>query len=106
VSGTSAAWLDAVANVVQRSADGEIDDASAAAGRVICVALISGGVTVNRTLSGSAVSYTANPCFNDGRPLTEARVQVIASRTSDLEALVFTRRLTLQSGAVSRYEAG
>ena len=105
VSGTTAAWLDAVASVVERSADGELDDVTVTAGRVICVALISGGVTVNRTVSGSAVSYTGNTCFDDGRPLTEARVQVIASRTSDLEALVFTRRLTLRSQAVSRYEA-
>ena len=111
VTGPPNTWLDTVADVVVRSADGELDDVTA--GRFICVALISGGTATNRAATGSAVSYNtgfpgvpAGACFDDGRPLTEPRVQVVASRTSEFEALVFTRSLNLKSQAVSRYEAG
>ena len=100
---TPVQWLDQVESIVESSADGELG--SNATGRSVCIALVSGGAVSSRQLTGLAVSYGTTTCFNDGRPLTEARVQVVASRTSNFEALLFSRNLTLQTQAVSRFEA-
>ena len=100
---TSGQWLDQVAGIVQASADGELSDTTA--GEAICVARVSAGSVTSRQATGTAVSYGTTLCFDDGRPFTEPRVQVIASRTSGFEALVFSRDLTLRSQAVSRFEA-
>jgi Flp pilus assembly protein TadG len=105
---TMAGWLDAVAAVAVRSAEGELS--SGAPGRSVCVAYVfqpGTSQTSRRMESGTAPpTYdVGSGCFTDGRPSTETRVQVVTSRTSKLEALVFSQDLVLRSEAVSRFEA-
>jgi Flp pilus assembly protein TadG len=88
-------WAGLVQNVVVASATGDLD--TAVPGRSICVALNN----------GSTWSGTANaPCFSDGRPANEARVQVLVSRSGKLDTFFFSRTTTLTGRAVVRFEAG
>lgn len=102
------AWLDAVAAVGVGSAENEL--ALSAPGRYLCVAYVfqpnpSLSTTRRRVQTGAAApTYDGGACFDDQRPGSEARVQVVAQRSSTLEALVFAHNLTLRSQAVARYE--
>jgi Flp pilus assembly protein TadG len=102
---TANQWLDEVATVAVVSAEGNLDDT--VSGRELCVAYISGTGTIERRqqIGAGAASYsTGTPCVTDGRPATEARVQVVAQRTSTLEAIFFSQSLRLRGQAVARYE--
>ena len=101
---TSAEWLDEVAAVAIASAEGNLDPT--VDDRLLCVAYIpSTGSTARRQQTGAgAATYDASPCFADGRPAGEARVQVVAQRTSELEAIFFSQSLRLRGQAVARYE--
>jgi hypothetical protein len=102
-------WLDNVANV----AVGAVDDSlpTNASGRVVCVAyvypdgIVTGDQTTKRYESGGTVGYAAEPCFNDGRPNSERRVQVMIQRTTELNALIYRRQVTLTGKSVARFEA-
>lgn len=104
VTGTVNAWLDDIAAVAARSADGEL--AADETGQYVCVALIRDGVISRREETAGAVSYsTGTACFDDGVTVASARrVQVLAERTREMEALVFSRTLDLEGRAVARYE--
>jgi hypothetical protein len=99
-------WFHSVTDLTIGSADGEL--APNTSGRSICVAYVS--TTVTRSLTrdfndaAGGGTFGAGPCVSDGR--TEPRIQVVAQRTSKLEALVFSRDLPLSSQAVARFEAG
>ena len=101
---TSAEWLDEVAAVAVASAEGNLD--APVDGRVLCVAHIpaTGSTSRRQQTGGAAPSYGSSPCFADGRPAGEARVQVVAARTSELEAIFFSQSLNLRGRAVARYE--
>ena len=105
-------WLDQVNTV----AVGAVDDGlpSDAEGRYVCVAyvhpsgVISNDSNTSRVETGGTVSYgtgTSGKCFNDGRPAGERRIQVVVRRTTDLNALIYSRSLTIQGKSVARYEA-
>lgn len=96
-------WLTDVASVVEASGEGELSPSVST--RTICVAFVSSGVVRQRTVVGTAVSFTSAPCFVDGRPANESRVQVTGSRISRFEALVWSNDLTLRSRSITRYEA-
>lgn len=96
-------WLEAVADVAEVSADGHLDPS--ASGRVICVAYVSPSISRYREEPGTALVVADGRCFADGRPASETRVQVVTERTSTLEALVWSRELTLRGQAVARFEA-
>lgn len=98
------AWLDKVAGVTISSSDGEL--APEQAGQSVCVAYVpASGTPRRRQQVGTAVSYSSDRCItSDGRD-GETRVQVVAGRLSTLEALVFSRDLSLRSHAVARFEA-
>lgn len=107
---TVSGWLDAVATVAVKSAEGELN--SGVPDRSVCVAYVfqtgtAQSQTWRRVESATALpSYEMNKeCFTDGRPLNETRVQVVTARTSKLEALLFSQDLALRSEAVSRFEA-
>jgi Flp pilus assembly protein TadG len=92
---STANWLQKVEDVTVASATGDLD--TGVPGRSICVALNNGS---------GWTSTTGNPCFNDGRPASEARVQVLVSRTGSLDAFFFSKAVNLSGRAVVRFEAG
>ena len=108
--GSMDAWLDAVALGVLDDATGSLGPG--VPGQFICVAyvhpdgLVAEDQTANREDDGGAVSH--NPfeyCFDDGRPDSERRVQVVVARDTNFNALFFSTTLNLGSKAVSRFEA-
>jgi hypothetical protein len=91
---SSGNWAQQVQDVTVASATGDLD--ATAPGRQICVALNNG-----TGWSGTSGA----PCFSDGRPASEARVQVMVSRSAELDAFFFKRTVTLTGKAVVRFEA-
>jgi hypothetical protein len=102
------AWLDEVAARVVEDATGSLDPG--APGLVVCVAYVHpSGVnpmdqTTSRTDGGPPIP-PSDPCFADGRPNAERRVQIAVARDTEFNALVFSSTLTIDSEAVSRFEA-
>ena len=107
--GSMDAWLDAVALGVVDDATGSLGPG--VAGHYVCVAyvhpdgVVSTDQTRRRIDDGGVLSYDGSPCFVDGRPDAERRVQIAVARDTDFNALVFSTTLTLDSQAVSRFEA-
>jgi hypothetical protein len=104
-------WLDDVAAVAVGAATGDLD--LGVAGRTICVAYVhpSGAdpldTTTSLTIDPLGVrAYGSHPCYSDGRPGTERRVQVALERASTLDALLLTRNLTLAAQTTNRFERG
>jgi Flp pilus assembly protein TadG len=103
------AWLDSVAARAVTEANGDLD--STVTSRTICVAYVSPGSgatdqTKKRTQTGNgAASYTTgSTCFDDGRPSSERRVQVVVTRTSVLDTFVKQTTLNLSAKSVARFE--
>lgn len=105
VTMTQTTWADKVHSVTVNSSDGELEPGTA--GRYVCVARIANFVMFKREYdqAGSGVTTANATCFDDGRDATENRVQVIASRESTFEAMVFSHDLNLRSRGVARYES-
>jgi hypothetical protein len=110
-------WLTCVSNAAVGAASGEM--ASGADNRYICVSYVnpSGGAvddnthaTRTREVTGNAAAvytdgsdcFTKNSLGADG--LTGKRVQVVLSRTRDLELLFTKYNLTLRASSVTPYE--
>jgi len=110
VESTMNNWLDDVADVAIRSGTGQLDNG--VDGRTICVAYVypDGAVPNDRTArvmidSAGTRSYSIGaPCFSDGRPGDERRVQLSGSRDAEIFALFFRRIVTLDAESVSRFE--
>lgn len=104
-----AAWLEEVADRAIASASGSLDPGVPA--WEVCVAYVhpSGTLaedsTTSRIEDESGPTAGTLPCFADGRPDTERRVQVVVQREADFNVVVFERTLTLDAEAASRYEA-
>jgi Flp pilus assembly protein TadG len=120
VSGDITTWLRTVAQVVQDNATGDLG--AGAPNRRICVAYVTDptSATANDRIASLTVTTgsiaAATPSFTrckladgsdyvDGMPDNQRRVNVVASRTSDLEAGFWKWTLTLQSKSVTRFEA-
>jgi len=103
-------WLDEIAARAEEDATGSLDPG--APGRVVCVAYVhpNGALatdsTSNRIDNLGTVSYAAAPCFADGRPDSERRVQVRVARETVFNLAFYSTTLTLDSEAVNRFEAG
>ena len=96
-------WLTRVADLAEASSDGELS--ATRPGQFVCVAYVpASGTARRREETGGAATFTNGTCIADDGRTGEARVQVVASRVSTLEALVFSRTLTLESHAVARFE--
>ena len=97
-------WLSRVSDLTIASSDGELS--SGKPGRFVCVAYVSasGAATRQQTVGTAAPVVESQPCIADDGRSGEARVQVLARRTSELEVLVYSRDLTLSSHAVARFE--
>ena len=76
-------------------------------GRYVCVAHVpaSGSATKWEVTGTASAVQSAGPCLADDGRAGETRVQVVAQRSSKLEALVYSRDLTVGSHAVARFEA-
>lgn len=93
-------WLNAVADRAESASAGELDPAIP--DRYVCVAFVS-DATDNLERGDDRVN-DGDPCFADGRPADEARVQVVVERAGEIMGVFFTVPLTLDSEAASRYE--
>jgi hypothetical protein len=96
-------WLTRVADLAKASSDGEL--AATKPGQYLCVAYVPAtGSPRRREESGGSPLLTNGTCIADDGRSGETRVQVVARRTSKLEALVFSQNLVLDSHAVARFE--
>ena len=98
-------WLPKVGALTIASSDGEL--ASDRPGRFVCIAHVPASGTAQKWQVTGAATPVQSPgtCIADDGRTGETRVQVVASRSSRLEALVFSRDLTVGSHAVARYES-
>jgi len=103
-------WLDIVIAQTIDDGTGALDDG--VAGRYVCVAFVHpAGISANdstarRELAADGTETDGSaPCFADGRPNDERRVQVIVERQTDFSVVFFSSTLTLDEEAVSRFEA-
>jgi hypothetical protein len=103
----TAAWLDQVADVTLGSADSELGTDRPA--RYVCIAYVdAAGVARSLVLDPGVATGTPSTvrCLTAAEdPRTEPRVQIVARRTSKLEAVAFSRDLVISSRSVARYEA-
>jgi len=101
VTGIDNAWLEAVRNVAQEAAHGNLD--SGVEGQHICVAHFgsSGWQRLVQDDGGAAVPGTA-PCYPDG--LSDPRVQVETGRDTEINAAFFSFDISLVAPATARYE--
>lgn len=97
-----ATWLGTVRDVARAAASGDLN--AAVAGQYICVAYVDGASDTRLTDTGGVEAPSAEECFDDGRPDGEARVQVVTSRESRIEAVLFRMDVTLQADAAARFE--
>jgi Flp pilus assembly protein TadG len=98
---SGATWAERIrANVVDRS-EGELKTSQ------ICVALVNGAGAGSVVLGTTPNAYSTGgaPCFNDGGADGKARVQISVNAPATVEALVFSRSITLTSKSIARYEA-
>jgi len=106
---TMDAWLDDVAARAVTDATGSLNTGTA--GLNICVAYVHPDGTLatdqnrSRINNGGAVTYAFAPCFADGRPNNERRVQIAVARDAAFSVVFFSSTLRIDSEAVSRFEA-
>jgi Flp pilus assembly protein TadG len=102
-------WLDAITSRVVADTTGSLDPG--VSNRTICVAYVfpSGTAGMDETRrrleAGGTTTYSNEPCFVDGRPNDERRVQVRVGRDAKLEAVVFSMTIPLTADSVTRFEA-
>jgi hypothetical protein len=101
----SQAWLQEVATVATSTAGRWETVCVTYTGRV---AFRPTGQTTTQTLrrtNGGGDTFGGGPCFNDGRPANERRVQVVMTNTGPFDNFFFTQRtLNLESKALARFE--
>jgi hypothetical protein len=104
--GSSAAddgWFDTIIDTTVAAGLGDLNDG--VPGRTICVAFIDGSGTKNRVLdSANGRTSGSTECISGGDGLSDTRVQVTASRESEIQAVVFAIDITVSGDAVARYE--
>lgn len=111
VNGNLNGWLGDVLAVAK--AAGNRDLVADVPGQYICVAYVypSGTAANDRTTrliqsAGVTGAPTAATCFDDGRPASERRVQVVTGRTATIQAVMFSVDMNLSSPSASRFERG
>ncbi|NNC79376.1 MAG: pilus assembly protein [Acidimicrobiales bacterium] len=108
VEGDLPLWLANVALVAEAAATGDLD--VTADGHAVCVAYVypDGATTHDRTHSltvnklGNIETY--KPCFVDGRPITERRVQVLVTRPTTIQTGFWSQDVTLSANGVNIFE--
>lgn len=105
------AWLADVSARAIADADGSLDNG--VPGRNVCVAYVHPAGTLATDVTKRMVTNTSGPqpteplqtCFADGRPADERRVQVVVAREAEINAILFSTTVTLDSQAANRFEA-
>jgi hypothetical protein len=97
-----APWFHEVRAVARAAAQGDLDPS--VDGQYICVAHIDGAGGQLFIDDDSAALPASGRCFNDGRPPSEVRIQVVTRRESQIQAVFFSMDLTLEAPAAARYE--
>jgi Flp pilus assembly pilin Flp len=101
ITGIDNAWLEAVRNVAQEAAQGNLD--AGVEGQHICVAHFgSSGWQRLRQDDGGAPVPGTEPCYSDG--LSDPRVQVETGRDTEINAAFFSVDISLVAPATARYE--
>lgn len=105
-------WLGKVLEVA-KSAGGK-DLTAATPGQEICVAYVypNGTLSTDRStrviqvagVTSSPTTGSTAMCFDDGRPPEERRVQVVATRTSTIQAAMFSVDVDISSSSSARFE--
>ncbi|NND04379.1 MAG: hypothetical protein HKN91_16505 [Acidimicrobiia bacterium] len=105
------AWLAAVSAQAINDADGSLDNS--VPGRTVCVAYVHPDGTLPTDVTKRLITTPAGPqptellpCFADGRPNEERRVQISVARDSEINVILFSIDVTLDSEATNRFEAG
>lgn len=103
-------WLDIVIDQTVQDATGALDDG--VPGRYVCVAYVhpagmsANDMTARRELmADSSTADASAPCYSDGRPDSERRVQVVVERNNEFSVVFFSTTLTLDANAVNKFEA-
>jgi hypothetical protein len=98
-------WLGTVRDVARAAAQGDLS--ASVPGSYICVALINDDGTIESLEdNGGVVTEPDTPCFSDGLPADQARVQVVTGRGAEIQAVFFSVDIDLEAPAVTRYERG
>jgi Flp pilus assembly protein TadG len=101
--GDTSAWLSDVETHMLADATGALN--SGQPGAAYCIAFVDGSSSGTETKHiDQTGAVSAGWCFDDGRGSDEWRVQVEVQRSTTLNALVFSKSITLASQAASRYE--
>ena len=105
------AWLAAVSLQAINDADGSLDNS--VPGRTVCVSYVHPDGTLATDVTKRQITTPAGPqptellpCFADGRPNDERRVQISVARDSEINVILFSIDVTLDSEATNRFEAG
>jgi Flp pilus assembly protein TadG len=95
-------YLGQVLDQAKAAATGDLRDG--VAGKTICAAFVQENGTITSLEENSAGTRSAGTalCFADGR--SDERVQVQASRQSDIDGVIYRQTVTLSSRSVTRYE--
>lgn len=107
--GSMNAWLDDVAARSVTDATGSLNPGTA--GLSICVAFVhpDGALALDQTRSrmnnAGTITYASAPCFADGRPNNERRVQIAVARDAPFSVVFFSSTLRIDSEAVNKFEA-
>ncbi len=95
-------WLQTVRDVARAAAQGDLSATSP--GQFICVAFINGAAIESLTDTGGVEAEPDTECFADGRPASEVRVQVVTQRDVTIEAVLFSKDVTISAPAAALYE--
>lgn len=103
---TDPTWSTQVLTVTRAAGVGDLD--ATVPGQSICVAFIPGTGTPKawREVGGVAQPVSSTPCYTDGLPAAEERIQVVTERDSEIQTVFFSVDLDLRGQAAARHERG
>lgn len=102
-------WLDDVHDLVVERTGSDLH--AGTPGRRVCVAFVypdgtGAEATRSRTVTDSDTpAYTPNPCFVDGLPNSEARVQISVARSDAIDVVAATFPVTISQDIAAPYQA-
>ncbi len=110
IDGNLPGWLNAVADTAISASNGAA--APSAPGQYVCVAFVHPDGTGPDDQTARIVETggvrgpieLGSSCVSDGRPNSEARVQVVVRRNSDIGAVMFDKTIGLSGETVARYD--